>query len=382
MTLPPPPGPYGAQPSGGGEPQWGGPPPQGPGAPPPFGQPGQWPPQQWGAPPPSNNGGKAKWILGGIAITLAIALAVVITVLVVRPAGGDRQQSDTANGASEFASANDTGPANIITEDPTCDAWVKISQDMDAAVPEWNKQDYSVAVTEWTSEQRTVFENKSAALAIAIDKVTNLAKQTPHRIMRELYDQYHAYSQAVIDAIPTYAAVDNLIVAASNRFSATLSRVCDAINFHVAGEGAPLVETPSHPSSAATLEPYDPTGPERFITEPNDVCDEWITLAERYNKDTEAWRALDARVPALEWTAERRASMEAIAPVMMAYADDMERLGRKSGNSAWEDFAVFAAQYRRAYVQSIPTYTPGYSNMSAVSSFLSNAIFWACQAAM
>ena len=382
MTLPPPQGPYGSQPAGGG-PQWGGPPPQGPVPQPPYGQPGApWAQQpQWGTPPP-NKGGKGKWILVGLALVAIIAVSIVGTVLVLRPdAGGNGQQSNTANGGSEFASANDTGPANIITEEPTCAAWVKISQDMDIAVPEWNNQDYSVPATEWTSEQRTVFEHKGAALTTAIQKIANLARQTPHRVMRELYGQYSAYSQAVIDAIPVYAAADNFKVAASNRFSATLSRVCDAITFRVAEESAPLVAVPSPPSSASSFESDGSHGTERFLIGPNNVCDEWITLAERYNDDTEAWRALDSKVPASEWAPERKVVMDAVGPVMTAYADDMERLGRQSGNSVWEDFAVFAAQYRRAYVQAIPTYAPAYSNMSAVSSFLSNAIYWACKAA-
>ena len=59
---------------------------------------------------------------------LAIALAVVITVLVVRPADGGGGNGDPTqqNGDSEFASADDTGPVNIITEDPTCAAWREI----------------------------------------------------------------------------------------------------------------------------------------------------------------------------------------------------------------------------------------------------------------
>jgi hypothetical protein len=45
--------------------------------------------------------------------------------------------------------------------------------------------------------------------------------------------------------------------------------------------------------------------------------------------------------------------------VLSADADKIEQLGRRSGNPTLEDFAVPAPQYRRAYVQSIPSYTPG-----------------------
>ncbi|CDP87775.1 MULTISPECIES: hypothetical protein [Mycolicibacterium] len=381
MTLPPPPGPYGAQPPGGGEPQWGGPPPQGPGAPPPFGQPGPWPPQQWGAPPPSNNGGKAKWILGGIAITLAIALAVVITVLVVRPAGGDRQQSDTANGASEFASANDTGPANIITEDPTCEAWGKVSDGLDAAVPEWNDQDYSLPAENWTPDQRAVFEREGAALANAITDVTNLAKQTPHRVMRELYGQLDAYAQGVIDSIPTYSLTDNNIVATYNQFFSTLNRVCDAIYFRAAKQTAPLIPAPVPPGNVKASDQSAMSALDRFISHNNGGCADWTTATEHFDKATEAWRGIDSKFSAEQWTPEQSSVMAAVGPVMTTYADDMERIGRQSGNAMWEDFAVMAAQYMRGYVQSIPTYKVNSGYLASVSTRLANAIYWACKAA-
>lgn len=381
MTLPPPPGPYGAQSSGGGEPQWVGPPPQGPGAPPPFGQPGPWPPQQWGAPPPSNNGGKAKWILGGIAITLAIALAVVITVLVVRPAGGDRQQSDTANGASEFASANDTGPANIITEDPTCEAWVKIAHDMDAAAPGWNNQDYSIPVTQWTAEQKSAFEKKSAALTDTIKKTSNVAKQTPHRVMRELYVQYIAYSQAVIDAIPTYSTADADIVGASNQFFSALNRICDAIHFRAAQQSSPLIPVPSPPSSIRPLDQGSTITPEPFLSSNNGVCADWIMTAERFDNDTKDWRGIDSKISATDWSPEQKAVMDAVAPVMTTYSDDMTHMGQKSGNPVWEDFSVVAAQYLRAYTQTIPSYSVNSGYLASASTRLANAIYWACKAA-
>jgi hypothetical protein len=382
MTLPPQ-GPYGAQPTGGGGPQWSGPP-QGPGPQPQYGQPGApWVQQpQWGAPPP-NKGGKGKWILVGLALVAIIAVSIVGTVLVLRPdsGGGSGQQSNTADGGSEFASANDTGPANIITEDSTCDAWVKIARDMDAAVPEWNRQNYSVPATEWTPDQRAVFENESSILETSIKKVANLAKQTPHRVMRELYGQYSAYAQAVIDAIPSYASADNYIVAAYNKFAATLSRVCDSIHFSVAQESAPLVPVPSPPTAIQHVDQGSSLEPKRFLSSRNDVCGEWISTAERYDKDTEAWRAIDANIAATEWSPEQKAVMDAVAPVMSAYADKMESLGRQSGNHILEDFGVFAAQYRRAYVQAIPTYTANYAYISSMSSNLSNAIYWACKAA-
>ncbi|WP_138745268.1 hypothetical protein [Mycobacterium sp. DBP42] len=378
MTLPPQ-GPYGSQPAGGGGPQWGGPPPQRPGAQPPG---GQWPQQPWGAPPRPNKGGKGKWILVGLALVAVIAVSIVGTVLVLRPdsGGGNGPQSNTANSGSEFASANDTGPANIITEDPTCDAWGGISRDISARVPEWDAQDYSVPAAQWTPEQRAVFDKKSAALTGAIKKVGDLAKRTPHRIMRELYNQYIAYSQAVIDSIPSYTSSDDNNIGASNKIFSTLNVVCSAIEYRVAQKSAPLISDPSPPSDVQALN-QGSLEPKQFLDGGGPVCDEWISMVERFDKDTEAWRALDAKIPATEWTPEHKAVVDAVKPVMIANADDMEKLGRRSGNPAWEDLAVFAAQYRRAFVENIPSYTVTDNFLSAAAAYLFVAIKWACQAA-
>ncbi len=383
MTLPPQ-GPYGSQPSGGGGPQWGGPPPQGPGAQPPYGPPGgQWPQQPWGAQPPPNKGGKGKWILVGLALVAIIAVSVVGTVLALRPdsGGGNGQQSGTANGGSEFASANDTGPANIITEEPTCEAWGKISDGLEAAAPGWNDQDYSIPATDWTPEQRTLFEKKSAALTDAIPSVTSIAKQTPHRVMRELYGQYVAYSAAVIDAIPTYSSEDNYIVAASNQLAGALNRICDAIYFRAAQQTAPLISAPAASSNGHPLSGDITSEPERFLSGHDDTCKEWLALAEQFDKDSEPWRQISAKIPATAWTPDQKAVMDAVGPVMTAYSDEMEKLGRQSKNMVWEDFATLAAQYMRAYVRGIPTYTVNIGYLSSSSTLISNSIYWACKAA-
>ncbi|OMC34168.1 hypothetical protein A5740_10430 [Mycobacterium sp. GA-1841] len=400
MTLPPQ-GPYGPQPSEGGGPQWGGPP-QGPGAQQPYaggpaghpqggtqyGQPGApWPQQSWGGgpPPPSNNGGgKGKWILIGLALIAVIALSVVGTVLILRPdSSGGNGPSNTANGASEFASANDTGPANIITEDPTCEAWGKVSSGLDAAVPEWNKQDYSIPATDWTPQQREIFENESTALTDAIPKLENLAKQTPHRAMRQIYLQARAYAQKTVGVIANYAATDKPTVAAFNQFFTVLNRVCDAIYYRGAQQTAPLISAPRPPSSSSSEDGSgDALVMDGFLAVDDSGCSNWTNMVERFDKDsrTEAWGDLDPQIRATEWTPENKAVIDAVVPVLTEYADNMERAGRESGNAVWEDLAVTAAQYMRAYVQAIPTFTPNVGYMPLTSTTLANAINWACKA--
>ena len=43
---------------------------------------------------------------------------------------------------------------------------------------------------------------------------------------------------------------------------------------------------------------------------------------------------------------------------MDGFADKLEALGDRSGNPTMQDFAMLSAQYRRAYVRSLPSYTP------------------------
>jgi hypothetical protein len=48
---------------------------------------------------------------------------------------------------------------------------------------------------------------------------------------------------------------------------------------------------------------------------------------------------------------------DTVSPVISESANTIEALGRRSENPVL-DFAVLAAQYRRALVQALPTYTP------------------------
>ncbi|MCV6998823.1 hypothetical protein [Mycolicibacterium alvei] len=317
----------------------------------------------------------------GLALVAIIAVSIVGTVLVLRPDSGGGQ-AGTDNGGSEFASANDTGPANIITEDPTCEAWGKISDQITAVSKSvnWNSQDYSVPAAEWSTEQRAAFEKESAALSDAIPNVSSIAKQTPHRVVRELYGQFNAYAQALVDAVPSYSSADHYTAVASNKFFGVLNRLCDSIHFRAAQQTAPLVASTEPPSNSSSPRDDGAAVPEIFLSRNNGACSDWIAMVQRFDADTKEWRELNPNVRPPEWTPERKAIMDAATPVLVTYADDMERLGRGSGNAIWEDFAVFAAQYLRAYVKGIPTYTPNYVYMSLTSNTLSNAILWACKA--
>lgn len=201
MSVPPPPHqpPMGSQPVGGAS----------SGPPPPGGAP-QWGPQQpWGSPPgaPPPRGGKGKWIFGGLALLAVIAVTVVITVLVVgKNSGTSPSPTSTTAVPSDIASANDKGAATIITEDPTCAATRPINDTLVGQEKNgWDKRDPSVPASAWTPEVRAQFEAVGQAFRNAANQTVTLAKTTPHRVMRELYEQNIAYSRAYADSIATYS---------------------------------------------------------------------------------------------------------------------------------------------------------------------------------
>lgn len=396
MSLPPPPDSFGSQPptggghSGGGAPQqWG---PQQPGGPvgPPTGWPSWGPQQPWGQqqwpggpPPPNGGGGKTKWILGGLAIALAIALAVVITVVLVRP--DNSENGPTTAGSSgadaEFASANDTGPVTIITEEPTCDAWNAIAREYTGTAEsiKWDDRNRTVSATSWTAEQRATYEDMKKALTKAADQTVNLTKATPHRTMRVVYEQFIAYARTFAERIPTYTVEDNDLMTAVNGSSAALTNICGAITYRSAQAVAPRMSAVSEPTGVAR--PEEAGAPTRLLVEPNPVCTDWESMTNKFDSDSNAWNAIDKSVPAEDWTPEQESITEAVIPVMAANADELEHLGRKSGNPRFEDLAVLAAQYRRALVVSLPSYTTKdvYLALSAVN--LNRLVFGACKAA-
>src|SRR4029079_4710104 len=118
------------------QPPGGPPPPPPPGGPPPPGNPyppqgypgpqQPWPQQQpWaGGPPPKRRGNGWKWGLGALAVLVVIGVTAAVTISVTKDGANGADGGPSPTGETfGLASANDNGPANIITEDPSCAAW-------------------------------------------------------------------------------------------------------------------------------------------------------------------------------------------------------------------------------------------------------------------
>ncbi|MGW4098424.1 hypothetical protein [Mycobacterium sp. NPDC004974] len=336
-------------------------------------QPGQQPPMQsppsWGAhyqqqfapPPPPKKSGALKWVLGGTALLAVIAITAVVTIsLSGRDTEGDSGPTATAGSGSksEFASANDTGPISIITGDPSCAPWVPILNTLAAAqkTNNWGERDPAIPASVWSPEQRTQYQEVGQAMRTAADQTEPLIKLTTHRVMRQLYEQFMAYARAFAREIPTYTEPANALARTATQASNTLAKICDAITYGSAAARAPLVQDGPTPATVAPA--GDSADPTRFLASPDSVCPDWVEAEKQYESDTADWRReTNVNIPAGQWSPEQKAVAEAVTPVMRESADTLEKLGQRSDNPVFQDFAQLAAQYRRAYVQAMPTYS-------------------------
>ncbi|WP_235677047.1 hypothetical protein [Mycolicibacterium porcinum] len=311
-----------------------------------------------------------------------IAVSVVATVLVLRPESGGGGGSTPAaqNGNSEFASANDTGPVNVITEDPTCEAWIKIARDHydKTESVRWSQRDPNISASSWTADQRDMYDTVAKSLETAANQAKQLARKTPHRVMRELYGQFVAYTAAFNNKVAAYVPEDNKLVVVIGALTTAPADICSAIKYGSAQAVAPLIPEPAQPTQIAPLDNADTS---QFLAEGNPVCADWSAEADGFANDTARWRDIDPNIPASEWTPEQRAVNDAVAPIMTANADKIEKIGRNSGNPVFEDLAVLAGQYRRAFVTALPNYTPRDSYLSESAALLSVTVNLACKAA-
>lgn len=373
MSYPPPPG--------GPPPPLGGPPPL-PGNPfPPQGYPGSqqpWPQQQEWNPglPPKKRGNGWKWALGAVALLAVIGVTAAVTISVTKDGGSDPTPSGDTFG---LASADDKGPANIITEDPSCAAWRPVSQTFaDVSNKGWDKRDPDIPAEDWTPEQRSEYEEASQAMRTAADQAVALAKVTPHRVMREFYEQFIAYARAYSDALPTYKPKDDHLARVVTSSSNLLNDVCAAVDWNSAQARAPLIQAPAPPSKVAPLS--DPSQPQPFLTEMDPTCEAWDRILNQFNTDSKAWQALNPNIPASNWNVDQRAVVDSAIPMMNENADSIEKLGRSGSNPVIADFAVFAAQYRRAYAAGLPTYTSVDFYLAEAAQRITSTIYEACQA--
>jgi hypothetical protein len=351
VTQPPPPGPWDPQQPG----QW----PQGPGYP---GGPGQYgpPQQQWPVPVPPKKGGAGKWILGAVALVAVIAVTAAVAVSCTKSGGNSASGGGTsaAPNNSGIASANDTGPVGIITEDPSCAPWGPVATTLSNAESNgWDKRDSSIPASSWTPEQQSQYQAVAQAMRSAADQTVPLAKLTTHRVMRELYEQFIAYSRAYADSIPAYVSIDDNLAKTTIAAGTVLNSICSAIAYSSAAAREPLVPATSAPQQIAPV--GDPANPQKFMANADPNCVDWKKTIDQLNADPIylQWNQGDGNIPASSWNDQYKADNQAVVPVLSRFANSYENLGRESSNPFIADIGALSAQYGRAFVVAIPTYT-------------------------
>jgi hypothetical protein len=335
-------------------------------------------PQQPASPPP--NGNSIKWLLIAIAVLLVVGISIGATLLFTREGGTDPSNPPTPGTPSDIASANDTGPIEVIATEPTCDAYYGLNDSLaDIQANGWGEQRLTLgAATQWTPEQRAQVEEVARAMENTADQLVELAKQTPHRLVRELYEQFIAYSRAYAESVPTYVPADNYLATVTVSAGGALAALCNSIEYGSASRAVAIAGA-EPPSNLA--KPINPNDAVTFISgTDNSACNAWISREEKAVTDTKEWSVFDTSIPASQWSAEQRAAHEAVLPIMATYANDMDAAGRASGNPVIEDFATGAAQYLRAFVSAGLNYVKADGWLSNTAFRLGNVVTSACQA--
>ncbi|MEY8016867.1 hypothetical protein [Mycobacterium servetii] len=331
----------------------------------------------------SRRSNRPKWALIALTAVAVLAAALATSTLLGRNGANDSSSAPPSASApaetSEVASARDVGPVTVVVDDPTCPAWTAINNSLATGGQGlWNDRDRSVPASAWNDKQRIQFLAAGQAMGNAAAQTVGLVKLTPHRVVRELYEQFIAYARAYAEHIPHYTPADDTLAGTANSASSALGAICAAVADGSAAERGPVVPPPAPPSQVAPV--GNIAKPQRFLTKPNPICADWKSALDEFGRQTADWQKINPNLPALWWNKEQKATNFAVAPVMNAFAGKLELLGRRAGNPTLQDFAVLSAQYRRAFVAAIPTYSPADNHLANAANYASTTVLGACAA--
>lgn len=337
--------------------------------------------------------GHAKWTMRLVALGAVVA----VTVTAIFLFKGNDAASNASNQASAptsgpppatpdtpdpgtIASADDVGPVSIITSDVTCQGFDDIQNVLGAAQSHgWNDRDASVPGSAWTPDQRKQYEAVGKAITDTVDAAVTLAKKTPRRVMRELYETYVAYGRAYADSLAQYQPVDDFLAHTSMAAFQSISQICTSADSGGAQARASSVSAADPPTDAPAV--GDPASPDRFLPQAGPTCGRWVPAAAALQTATQTWAASNHDIPASNWTPDERATQTAMGPLLTNAANTVEAAGRGSGYGEFEDFATLAALYYRAYALAIANYTPHDYNLALAGLQLDLLIASACRAA-
>ncbi|MGQ9411101.1 hypothetical protein [Mycolicibacterium gilvum] len=325
------------------------------------------------------------WVLGGLAVLVVIVLTVAATLFVTgrqsEEAGPDpaKPSPTTAVDTSEIASADDRRPAGIILEDPTCTNWSSIAAAFaNSASNGWDRRDPTVPSERWSIDQKDQYQAVQATMREASNRSVRLARETPHRVMYELYSQFIAFGRAYADAIDHYTARDDALARVAISASSTISAICDAVAYGSAGARSALIAQAAPTQGLGHL--TDPDKAQRLSLAGDSFCADWSAAIAEFDDAISSWKALDPNISATEMDPGHRAVLDATASTMTDFALQLQMLGIQSKDSVLVDFATLSAQYLRGYVSALRTYTPADNFLVLAASSSAAIVAEACNA--
>nr|WP_212811619.1 MULTISPECIES: hypothetical protein [unclassified Mycolicibacterium] len=314
-----------------------------------------------------------------------IAVTAVVAVSCTKNSGdGKGGGTKTSAAPSDVASANDTGPVGIITEDPSCAPWTPIQATFAAAGRNgWAQRDQSLPASAWTPEVRAQYEAVAKVMRTVADQAVPLAKMTTHRVMRELYGQFIVYARAYADSISkldAYRPVDDNLAQATSTAGNVIGHICSAVFSGAAAARASLIPALAPPKSIAPV--GVPSNPQRMFESPDPVCrDLGPTLDQLLqNPDFKKWLNTDPKIPAGNWSPEQESLTTMVVAVMSSTASALEELAQRSPNAIVQDLILLGVQYRRTYIEALPTYQPNDSSIYLAGQMSPGIVLAACDA--
>lgn len=358
--------------------------------------PGPWPPPgtpapYWLAPPPRR--GRRRWALGAVATVVAVA-ATLAGVALISARTGSRPavpSGATSSGPPPpvAASVGDTGPVGVITADPTCSEWKTVSETwFGSPLENWTdthpgQPDPVVTPgNAWTPEQRAAATSSAGPMRLAVSRTISLAKATPHRVTRQLYEQFVAYGRAFADMLnDNYLPSGVNLGAVAEASSNALVSICHVVANGAAATRSALAnptDAPQHPAP-----PQDPARPQRFATASDfATCGALASVIHIYtdNPTVKDWVASDHGVAVSAWSPQQKALNDAVMPLMLNLADDLQRTLAHSNNPVMQDIGALASLYQRIFAKALPSYTPADYEINGVALYSRNALDDACAA--
>lgn len=350
-----------------------------------------WSPEQMPAPPAPPDDGRDKRTLALIALAVVVVVVVGAVLFftrdtkhdsgpVAQPSADTRPAATSAEAPATLESWQDVAPVAVITADPTCQPWRSIQSTLKSAQSNgWEQRDASVPRDQWDDTVRLQYETVGTAMSNSANDAVALARQTPHRVMKELYEQFIAFGRSYAAALVTYEPIDDTFAQANTAAFQAISEICAAADSGSAIARAPAVAAAAPPSLPPVL--GDPSNPGRFIPAAGPTCARWVPAEAQRQASTLPWVELDPDLTREQWTPDQRAVADAATAVFRQSADTMEADGRASGNEVFEDFATLAALYFRTYVAAFPNYAPADRNLGVAGLRLDTLIASACEAA-